>query len=67
METLASYFGGLVLFAFGMVLIVIGRARDGRPQPFLKSYPIGVAYTMTTMALLVFGASWIVIQAFGLR
>jgi hypothetical protein len=46
--------------AIGIAMIVFGRARNGVTKPFLRSYHVGVAYTVTTMALLVFGVAWII-------
>jgi hypothetical protein len=59
---MVDYLPGIVLFGLGLAMIFIGRAREGVPQPWLRSYPIGVLYTMTTMTSLVFGVSWILLK-----
>jgi hypothetical protein len=52
-----SYIAALIVFASGIAMIVLGKARNGVPRSFLRSYPVGIAYTMATMALLVFGVA----------
>jgi hypothetical protein len=55
-----AYIGGVVLLGLAAAMIFYGKARNGVPRPFLQSYPVGVAYISTTMALLVLGIVWIV-------
>ena len=58
---MTSYLGGIIMLAIALAMIFYGRARNGVPRPFFQSYPVGVVYTMTAIALLVFGIAWIVI------
>jgi hypothetical protein len=62
---MTSYIGGLIVIGLAVAMIVYGRARNGIPRPFLQSYPVGIAYIMTAMALLVFGVALIVVGAAG--
>ena len=58
---MTSYIGSIVVLGMAMAMILLGRARSGVSRPFLRSYPVGVAYTVTTMTLLVFGIAWLIV------
>lgn len=58
-----TYISALIVFAFGIAMIIFGKARNGVPRPFLRSYPVGVAYIMTTIGLLVFGVALMITAA----
>jgi hypothetical protein len=58
-----SYIGGIIVILVALAMIFYGRAQDGVPRPFLRSYPILIAYAVTTITLLVFGVAWIVAGA----
>ena len=47
------------VFALGMAMSLFGGARVTRR--FLRSWPTAIAYVMTTLSLLVFGAVWMVV------
>jgi hypothetical protein len=60
---MTSYIGGIVVIGIAMAMILFGRARNGISRPFLRSYPVGVAYTVTAMTLLVFGIAWVIVSS----
>jgi drug/metabolite transporter (DMT)-like permease len=53
-----NYIIGLILIVLGVSMIFFGKPQNGVPRAFLRSYPVGIAYTMTAMILLVGGAAW---------
>jgi hypothetical protein len=56
--------GGILLIVLGVGLVAFGRIKRELERAFARSYFLFVAYTMTSMALIVFGIAW-VIQAVG--
>jgi hypothetical protein len=58
-----SFIGGIIVLGVAVAMILYGKARNGVPRSFLRSYPVGIAYIMATMILLVFGVAWIVVGA----
>lgn len=60
---MASYLGGVIMLAIGILMVLYGKARNGVPRDFLRSYPFGIAYIMTSMVLMVYGLAWIVMAS----
>jgi hypothetical protein len=54
---------GIVLIIVALAMIFYGKARNGVTQEFLQSYPVGIAYMMTVMILLVFGVVLTIMMA----
>jgi hypothetical protein len=49
---------GIGLIVVAVVMIWVGRPKKGEDcRPWLRSYPVGQLYLMTTMVLCVFGAT----------
>ena len=55
-----SYLVGITAILLALLMIVIGKARNGISRPFFRSYLSGVLYTVTVEGLLVFGIVWII-------
>ena len=58
---MTSYICAISVFALGMAMSLLGGARVTRR--FLRTWPIAIAYVMTTLSLLLFGAAWMVVAA----
>jgi hypothetical protein len=58
---MTGYIGGIILVALGIAMIFLGKPRGGVTPSFLLSWPVGIAYIMTSMALLVFGIAWMIV------
>ena len=49
---------GIGLIVFALVMLWFGRPKRGEDcRPWLRSYPVGQLYVMTTMVLCVLGTS----------
>jgi hypothetical protein len=55
-----SYVVGVIAIILALLMIMVGRARNGVPRPLFRSYLSGVLYTVTVEGLLVFGVVWII-------
>lgn len=64
LQAMNGTIGGLLLLVVGIGMVVFGRVKNGVERAFERSYPLFIAYTMSSMALIVFGIAWL-IQAIG--
>ncbi len=51
--------GGIVALAFGIGMMILGMPRHGIERAFVRSWPLFVAYLLTAMTSIVFGAAWV--------
>lgn len=58
-EPMTSYICGISVFALGMAMSLFGDAQVIRRS--LRTWPIAIAYVMTTLGLLLLGAAWMVV------
>lgn len=63
-KPMSGAIGGILLIVAGVGMVVFGRLKNDVERAFARSYALFVAYTMTSMALIVFGIAWL-IQAIG--
>ena len=58
-----SYVVGLIAISLSLLMLVVGRARDSVPRPFLNSYLAVVLYAVTAEGIFVFGLVWIIFRS----
>ena len=51
---------GPALVALTVLMILVARPKDGEPASFLRSWPVGQAYSLLAMASAVFGATLVI-------
>jgi hypothetical protein len=51
---------GPALIAVTVLMILVARPKDGESAPFLKSWPVGQAYSLAAMASAVAGATLVI-------
>jgi hypothetical protein len=47
----------MLALAFGIGMVILGMPRYGIQRAFVRSWPLFVAYVMTAMTAIVFGAA----------
>ena len=57
-----SYVVGFIAISLSLLMLVVGRARNGVPRPFLSSYLAVVLYAVTAEGIFVFGLVWIIFR-----